>query len=222
MIKGNFSADEPRRLSSTPDSRSTNRTWPRKQIKDSSYNFLEVQNDRWDERAGSKRRLWNSAGRRNPSEHECIPVGCVPSAAVAVSGGKSTQGCLLGGARGVCSGEVSAQRAISCTGGVHPPVDRMTDACEDITFLQLLLRKVMKRHLVNPRMLGSNFRQHLLLRVKWSYSVKVKDTRSGYSSGYWRIQGEAVHISFIFMQFWQKSCLRSKKSWIRHWPPQCN
>ena len=45
---------------------------------------------------------------------ECIPAGCVPSAAVAA-----------GSAR---DGEVSA---------THTPVDRMTDACENITLPQL-------------------------------------------------------------------------------------
>ena len=57
---------------------------------------------------------------------ECIPIGCVPCAAVAVS---------LGG--GVCPGR-------GClTGGVcQTPLDRMTDACEKITLPQLLLRTV--------------------------------------------------------------------------------
>ena len=45
-------------------------------------------------------------------KQKCIPVGCVPSAAVAISWG----GCLPGG--------VSA-----------PPRNRMTDACENITFV---------------------------------------------------------------------------------------
>ena len=42
-------------------------------------------------------------------EQECIPVGCVPSAAVAVGGGVSTS----------------------------PPVNRITDACKNITLPQL-------------------------------------------------------------------------------------
>ena len=51
-------------------------------------------------------------------------VGCVPSTAVAVSGGGGSLpgGCLPGG------------------GGL--PVDRITDVCENITFTQLLLRMV--------------------------------------------------------------------------------
>ena len=44
----------------------------------------------------------------------------------------------------------SSMRAVSCSGrfggvcpgGVHPPVDRMIDACENITFSQLLLQTV--------------------------------------------------------------------------------
>ena len=60
---------------------------------------------------------------------ECIPVGCVPSS----------------GGRGVCLGGV-------CRGGVFrgvaylPPYGQ-TDACENITFPQLLLRTVKK----NPK-----------------------------------------------------------------------
>ena len=60
-------------------------------------------------------------------KQECIPVGCVPSAAVAITvcpGGGSAQG------GGVCPGE-------SVYGGVHPPVDRMTDRCKNITLPQL-------------------------------------------------------------------------------------
>ena len=45
---------------------------------------------------------------------ECIPVGCVPSAAVAVSPGGGV--CLLPG--GVCSGEVSAPGVSASEGGV--------------------------------------------------------------------------------------------------------
>ena len=68
-------------------------------------------------------------------EQECIPVGCVPSAAVwGVSaaglpkGGGSARGCLPRG-RGCLP------RAVC--------LPRMTDACENITFLQLLLRAVI-------------------------------------------------------------------------------
>ena len=63
-------------------------------------------------------------------KQECISVGCVPSATVAVSGG----GCLSGG---VCTG-VGA-----CLGGVHlPPTEFLAHACKNITFPQLLLRTV--------------------------------------------------------------------------------
>ena len=69
-------------------------------------------------------------------KQECIPVGCVPSAAVAVSGVCVPRGCLPVG--GGLPGGVS-----DIGGGVHlPPVDRMTDTCENITFPQLLLRTV--------------------------------------------------------------------------------
>ena len=69
---------------------------------------------------------------RGTFKQEYIPVGYVPSAAVAVWGPVSAQGLS------VCLGCVSAQ------GGRHlPPVDRMTDACENMTFPQLLLGTVM-------------------------------------------------------------------------------
>ena len=58
-------------------------------------------------------------------EKECIPVGCVPTAA--------------GGGGGVCRG-VSAQMAClsgGCLPHTPPPVDRMTDARENITLPQL-------------------------------------------------------------------------------------
>ena len=54
----------------------------------------------------------------------CLPRGCLPWE------GCLPRGCLPRG-RGVCSG------------GLHyPPVDRTTDACENITFPQLLLQMV--------------------------------------------------------------------------------
>ena len=105
-------------------------------------------------------------------KQECIPVGCVPSAAVAVSGGGVVclGGCLPGGVypRGVSakeggrgglpSGGVSAQRGCMprdvclgrgvSVGGIYSslplPVNRMTDRCKNITFPLLRLRTVMK------------------------------------------------------------------------------
>ena len=56
-------------------------------------------------------------------EQECIPVGCVQSTAVVVSGGGVPRGVSAGG----------------CT---PLPVDRMTDTGENITFPQLLLQTV--------------------------------------------------------------------------------
>ena len=73
------------------------------------------------------------------NEQECIPVGCVPSAAGRLGGRVSVGGCPPGG---VCPGGCLPGGV--CLGGAHlPPVDRMSDACENITFPQLLLRTVM-------------------------------------------------------------------------------
>ena len=68
-------------------------------------------------------------------KQECIPVGCVSSATVAVMGG-----CLPGGGGGCLPGRVCLPG-----GGVSDtplPVNRITDRCKDITFPQLLLRTV--------------------------------------------------------------------------------
>ena len=58
---------------------------------------------------------------KNRVKQECIPVGCVRYAAVAVGGW------------GVFPSGVSA----SVHAGIHPPVNRITDACENITLPQL-------------------------------------------------------------------------------------
>ena len=102
----------------------------------------------------------NRAQEHIQNEQECIPVGCVPSAAVVVCPrvGVSTQrrewvgGCLPGVCpAGVCpggclpggqcllGGAVSTQGWGVWPGGVcqTPPVNRMTDACKNITLPQL-------------------------------------------------------------------------------------
>ena len=53
-------------------------------------------------------------------------------------GGVSAQGGLP---KGVCLSRVVCLPG----GGCSPPMDRMTDACENITFSQLLLRTVKTR-----------------------------------------------------------------------------
>ena len=69
-----------------------------------------------------------STGYTTAPKQESIPVGCVPSAAVAVGGVSACPG-------GVCP--VHA--------GIHPPkwTEFLTHACENITFPQLLLRTVI-------------------------------------------------------------------------------
>ena len=65
---------------------------------------------------------------------------------------------LCSGRQGVCVCVQGVSRSRGCVqvrgmcpGGVHlsPPVDRMTDTCENITFPQLLLRTVMKAYSVH-------------------------------------------------------------------------
>ena len=85
------------------------------------------------------------------TKQECIPVGCVPSAAVAVGGGA---GCLPGG---VCPGDVSAWGGVcpsACWDTHPPPVNRITDACENIT----MLRMVIRMNICNTILSGCNER----------------------------------------------------------------
>ena len=89
---------------------------------------------------------------------ECIRVGCVPSAAVAVCWDGGWGVCQGGVCRGVSVQGVSAQ-GVSALGvsawrgvypgmhwGRHPPVNRMTDRCKSITFPQLRLRTVIRHN----------------------------------------------------------------------------
>ena len=73
-------------------------------------------------------------GKTFHGKQECIPVGCVPSAAVAAGrGGRCLPGwgCLLGG---ICSMHA----------GIHPPwTEWLTNGCKNITFPQLCLRTVI-------------------------------------------------------------------------------
>ena len=76
--------------------------------------------------------------RRHRYWQECIPVECVPSTAVAVSGS--------GGGRGVCPGDVCVSGGVSqhMQWGRQPPwTEFLTHAYENITFPQLLLRTVI-------------------------------------------------------------------------------
>ena len=59
---------------------------------------------------------------------ECIPVGCVPSAAVAVSGGGEGEWPTVG----VCLQVPLLE--------LYTPPNRITDRCKNITFPQLRLR----------------------------------------------------------------------------------
>ena len=81
------------------------------QVKDGSYHNAKIYKtkiEKWHDRT------------KICLKQECIPVGCVPSAAVAVCPGGSTRGGLPGG-------------VLPDT----PPCDRMTDRCKNITLPQL-------------------------------------------------------------------------------------
>ena len=82
----------------------------------------------------------NNCTQQIALKQECIPVGCVPSAMAAVSGGV---GASRGGASrgGVLPGGVVSQHALRQT---PPPVNRMTDRCKNITFTTSL-RTVTRR-----------------------------------------------------------------------------
>ena len=72
--------------------------------------------------------------RKLQRKQECIPVGCVPSAAMTVCRG----GCLP---RGVSAGRCLFGGVFQGVSARHP-VNRITDRCENITFPQLRLRVV--------------------------------------------------------------------------------
>ena len=83
--------------------------------------------------------MHSSGMRTSAAEAVCWGEGCVCPGGVCPEG----EGVCLGGV-GVCPGEVSARgclpRVVSAPvhAGIHPsPVNRMTDACENITLLQL-------------------------------------------------------------------------------------
>ena len=80
--------------------------------------------------------------RKNCPKQECIPIGCVPPAhwpylpACSASGGVPGPGVYLVLGRCVCSR--SGGCLLQVRGGqVLPPVNRMTDACKNITLPQL-------------------------------------------------------------------------------------
>ena len=80
------------------------------------------------------------------SKQECIPVGYVPS--TAVGAGCLPKGVCQGLFRDVCVSSLGVYLGCVCQGGVWgctpPPwIEFLTDACENITFLQLLLRTVI-------------------------------------------------------------------------------
>ena len=64
---------------------------------------------------------------KKKQKQECIPVGCVPSAAVAV--------CW----RGVSARGLVSQHALK---RIPPPVDRMTDRCKNFILAAISLRTV--------------------------------------------------------------------------------
>ena len=73
------------------------------------------------------------------SKQECIPVGCIPSAAVAARGvcipACTGQGCIP-----ACTGQGGVYLGGICPKGCLPhtsPVNRITDAYENITLPQL-------------------------------------------------------------------------------------
>ena len=69
-------------------------------------------------------------------KQECIPVGCVPSAAVAVCGERGVMGCVCPG--GVCLVGVSAGGCLPwgvCPGGVCPGVSAQESVCLGVSVL---------------------------------------------------------------------------------------
>ena len=74
-------------------------------------------------------------------KQECIPVGCVLPAAVAVRGGGLHQ------SPPTASGTRPPPRTRHPPGPDTPPVNRITDTCKNITFPQPRLRAVIRFHM---------------------------------------------------------------------------
>ena len=128
----------------------------------------------------------------NKTKQECIPVGCVPSASVAILGGG--EGCLSGGClpRGVRPGSVypgwCLPRGLSVQGDVcprgclsrgvstPPPLTEfLTHACENITFPQLLFtdghEKITEHQLGPIYQFGPIDTPHINLSMHQSCSI---------------------------------------------------
>ena len=76
----------------------------------------------------------------NTNKQECIPVGCIPSAAVAVcswGGGGILPQCMVGYTHPPGPGldpPGQTPQPLPWPGPRDPPEDRMTDTCKNITF----------------------------------------------------------------------------------------
>ena len=119
---------------------------------------------------------------RKYTEQECIPVGCVPAAHwpyAAVffpgggspwSGGSASSGGVLLGSGGVLlglGGSASSGGVLLGPGGgvlqrPHPPVDRITDTCKNITLATTSLRPV------KTTLLSDEFWRDLTCNRQWS------------------------------------------------------
>ena len=143
---------------------------------------------------------------------------------VRCSGRLGGGGCAWGACpeRGVSARERYLLGGGVCLGGCTPPMDRMTNACENILFPPLLLPDGNEAKSFKSTHARIEFPATFALRVKWSYSVKVKDTRSGYSSGYWRIPGEAVQLLSFSCSFGKNLAPGLGNPGSANWQPQCN
>ena len=100
-------------------------------------------------------------------KQECIPVGCVSSAAVAV-----------------CLGGVSAWERVFARGGVHNPLwtEFLTHACENITLPQLRCGTVIRKSVVLSHLHVSYIRQYDKV---FPSMIQTTNDLGGWSGGGW-------------------------------------
>ena len=142
-----------------------------------------------------------------------MPVGYVPSAAVVISaeGTVWPVGCL--------------------PRGVSDPVDKMTDACENITFPQLLLQKVKLTESWSRKSMGLSldiYGSATIVRKDYFFG-KSRNVCSGRSSIFQRGGGTSSKggcEKLFFSHYFPKNCVKMKEiglrgvpgtTWIRQW-----
>ena len=132
-------------------------------------------------------------------KQECIPVGCVPSAAVAVCGGGVS-------ARESAKGRGCLPRGVYPNGAHTPRTDFLTHACENITFPQPLLRtvKIWIKSGYRERQKVLNTIMIVIDNVLNAFCLKATVTYQ--HSVTWQNNKNGCHL-LVFVVRWLESCI---------------